>query len=217
MLKNLAKWTSALCVCGFSLELQAQEYIVQRYSIYIQRDKLSFVDKGIKEANTREGRAILSAAATLAGANPETVNGIITAAQNFLPAQKQQDMRGVIQSKPGYTICYAKPVGPLGAGEHDIETHGDSTWNTSLIRVIPEKNQNFDGLAWYIVAPTKADTDTRVNGTYDIVFVRADPGWQSRFPGCRPTGEHPWLARNNHTRVNVACSVPAYCAPPGKF
>lgn len=189
----------------------AQEILVQRYNVHIQRDKLSIIEKTTKELNTPEGRALVTAVAMYFGVNPAAINaGIAEGAKMIVPGG-QQDMSGLIRTPVGYTICYARPSNPnMGAGQHGIETHGDTTFNTTLMRVIPGRN-NDDGLGWYMVVPRKAGTDTRVSGSFDVAWVRADPGWRQRYPQCRPSGEHPWLARNNSTSLNVKCTVPKVC------
>ena len=99
----------------------------------------------------------------------------------------------------------------IGPGDRGIEAYGDTTFNTSLVAgVIPDRN-NDDGLVWNLSVPFETITDARVTGVFDIVFVKADPDWKQRHPECRPSGKHPWLARNNYTSLNVKCSVPQYC------
>lgn len=196
-----------------SMAAQAEEEILaQRYDVNIQKDKLTILEKTTKELATPEGQALVTAVATYFGLPADKINvGIATAAKFVVPGG-QQDTSGIIRTPVGYTICYAKPSNEnMGSGDKGIETHGDTTFNTSLIRVIPGKN-NDDGLAWYMSIPHKAGTDTRVAGSFDVVWVKADPGWQVRYKQCRPSGEHPWLARNNSTTLNAKCSVPQYCA-----
>lgn len=194
------------------LAVSAQtDVLAQRYDVFIQHDKLNVFQKTVKELNTSEGRIVLGAAATYLGLDPNSTNAAVAGSAHMVVPNGPEEFRGIIKSPAGYTICLAKPANPnMGAGEQGIETHGDTTFNATLIRVIPGKN-NDDGLAWYIVVPFKAGTDTRVTGSFDVVWVKASPGWQQRWPGCRPSGEHPWLARNNHTQLNVKCSVPQYC------
>jgi hypothetical protein len=86
----------------------------------------------------------------------------------------------------------------MGAGDKGIETHGDTTFNSTIVR--DDKN---NGLGMYMVVPCKASTDTRVASGFDVTFVKADPGWEAKYPLCMKTGSHPWLARNNSTQLNV--------------
>ncbi|SFV01025.1 hypothetical protein [Bradyrhizobium arachidis] len=211
MKSRLRMIAGVVAVIGTPYSALAQDVLAQRYNVFIQHDKVSFIQKTIKELNTPEGRAVLSAAAAYLGVDPATVNAAIAGTADMVVPKDQQDSRGIIRSSEGYTICLAKPSNEnMGAGQHGIETHGDTTFNTSLVRVIPGRN-NDDGLVWYTVVPFKASTDTRVAGSFDVVFVKASPGWRERYPNCRPSGEHPWLARNNHTQLNVKCTVPQYC------
>jgi hypothetical protein len=189
-----------------------EEFLAQRYDVNIQKDKLTILEKTTKELTTPEGQALVTVVATYFGLPADKINVGIAAAAKFIVPGGQQDTSGLIRTPVGYTICFAKPSNPnMSSGDKGIETHGDTTFNTSLIRVIPGKN-NDDGLAWYMSIPRKAGTDTRVAGSFDVVWVKADPGWQERYKQCRPSGEHPWLARNNSTTLNAKCSVPQYCA-----
>lgn len=187
--------------------VSSQEILVNRYDVLIQRDKLDIFQKTGKELNTPEGKAIVAAACAYFGCDADKVNVGIAEAAKFIVPSGQQDMKGLIQTPVGYTICYATPSNPnMGAGDKGIETHGDTTFNTTLLRVVPGVNE-FDGLGWYMVVPFKAGTDTRVNAVFDVTWVKADPGWQQKYPQCRKRGEHPWLARKNETHLNVPCTL----------
>jgi len=189
----------------------AQEYLLQRYDPSVQHGKSSSFIKTIKELNTKEGRAAVNALASYIGVDPAKIDAGIARTTDIIIPSDQEDIGGLIRAPEGYTICYAKPaMDDIGPGHRGIETYGDTTFNTSLVRVIPDKN-NDDGLVWKLVVPFETITDARVTGVFDIVFVKADPGWRQRHRECRPSGEHPWLARNNHTSLNVPCSVPQYC------
>jgi len=166
---------------------------VLAYSLHlrIQHDKVSFIDKTIKEANTKEGRALLSAVALWVGVNPAGVNAGAAALAATLPNQGVQDSHSFFGSPAGFSICMARPAG-------SIETHGDTTWNATIAR------GPVDGVGMYTVVPFKVRTDTRVEGSFILLFVRKDvPNWMSKYH-CDPTGSHPWLARNNETRLRVA-------------
>jgi len=205
-MNNFAKFSAATAVfVSLTYPAQAQDVVVNHFDWFVQHDKMSIIEKTIKEANTPEGQAIISAVAAYVGIDPKTTSIALAAAASFKPPAQQQDMSGLIQTPPGYTICFARPSNPNpGAGDKGIETHGDTTFNGTIVRVIP--GYNFDGLAWYMVVPTTAGGDHRVATSFDVVTVKADPGWQNRYKNCEPTGEHAWLARNNETHLNVPCS-----------
>jgi hypothetical protein len=121
-----------------STAAQAEEEILaQRYDVNIQKDKLSIIEKTTKELTTPEGQALVTAVATYFGLPADKINiGIATAAKFVVPGG-QQDTSGLIRTPVGYTICYAQPSNPnMGSGDKGIETHGDTTFNTSLLRVI---------------------------------------------------------------------------------
>jgi hypothetical protein len=199
-----------ICVVQNSKSI-AQEYLLQRYDPFVQHGKPSFLEKRIKELNTKEGRAAVNALASYIGIDPVKIDAGIARTADILIPPDQEDIGGLIRTPEGYTICYAKPaMDDIGAGQRGIETYGDTIFNTSLVRVIPDRN-NDDGLVWNLVVPFEAITDARVTGVFDVVFVKADPGWRQHHRECRPSGEHPWLARNNYTSLNVPCSVPQYC------
>ena len=203
---------AALTWIGLSALANAQEAKYQRYGWWHNRDRVSLAEKTAKEASTPEGRALIAAIAIYAGIDPSTVDAAVTTAAAFIVSNdKGNELSGLIQTEVGYTICYAKPISDnIGAGEHGIETH-KSTFNTSIMRVTPSTGQNFDGLGWYMDLPRSRDLDHRVHTDFDVVFVKADiPGIMEKYK-CRPTGEHPWLATNNHTTLNAKCTVPANC------
>jgi hypothetical protein len=84
---------------------------------------------------------------------------------------------------------------------NNVTTREDSTFNTTVLRVIPGK-QNFDGLAYYVVAPRKKKKVV-VDASFAILYANASvPNWFSTYQ-CMKTGDHPWLSRNNSTQLNV--------------
>jgi hypothetical protein len=189
----------------------AQELYVDRYRIRIQQDRLTFFEKTSKEAQTPEGQAIIGSVSTYLGIPPEYVAigmeglSVLTSEQ-----RSEEEFSGLIQSAPGYTICFARTscVGQgcdLGAGEHGIETHGDSTFNGTVMRVIPGRWE-LDGLGWYLFAPIRASRDSRVDALFDVGVVKAEGDWMTKF-NCQENGFHPWLARNNSTSLDVPCSA----------
>lgn len=179
------------------------DFLVQRYSVYINHNKVGILQNTIKQLNTGTGHAIITAVSVLLGGSSTALNGGIALAAKFaVPRGRIQDTRGLIRSPTGYTICYASPTN-IGARNRGIETHGDSTFNTTLYRVVSGKS-NDDGLGWYMSIPYKVSTDVRVSGSFDVVWVQAIPGWQQKYKRCRPTFSHPWLARNNETRLDAA-------------
>ncbi|MGJ4945023.1 hypothetical protein ACQR1W_30970 [Bradyrhizobium sp. HKCCYLS1011] len=192
---------------------QNDDVIVHHFDWIVQHDKQSFVEKTVKEANTPEGKAIIGAVATYIGVNPKVTSIGLAALAATAPRAGVQDTNGLIQSPVGYTICYARPSNPnMGAGDKGIETHGDSTFNSTINRVIP--GNNFDGLGWSMTVPFSRGGDHRVAASFDVVMVKAVPGWQNVYKNCELTGEHPWLARNNSTQLNVPCNPAAegaYC------
>ena len=195
----------ALCLF-YSSGAHAQDVIVNHYEVLKQCKKMSFFDKTIKELNTPEGRALISIAGKLVGINPDIVN-IATRAIPIKGQSNVQDTYPFIRSPVGYTICSAAPSNlNTGSGMHGIETHGDTTFNSTIRRVMKDRNLNDDGLAMYMVVPCKASTDTRVQAGFDVTFVKADPGWREKYKACLPSGTHPWLARNNSTTLNVKCN-----------
>ena len=189
----------------------AQEAFVNRYHIYIQQGRQEFLGKTAQEMNTPEGQAILSAAAIYFGIPPEAV-ALATGAIASVTAEQRSDeeFSGLINSMEGYTICFAENVcdgvgcGTVGAGKHGIETHNDSTFNGTVMRVIPGQWDR-DGLSWYLFAPIITSSDSRVDAWFDVGFVRAEGDWMNEF-NCQPNGFHPFLARNNDTILDQACS-----------
>ena len=182
----------------------AQDVLVRHFEVFVEHRKQNIVEKTVSELNTTQGKALVSAVSTYVGIDP-TVTSIAISAVAQRIGSFAQESKGLIQTPVGYTVCYALPSNPhAGAGDKGIETHGDSTFNGTIVRVIP--GYNFDGLAWYMFVPNAAGHDSRVTTAFDVVAVKADPGWQNRYKNCEPTGEHAWLARNNGTRVNVSCS-----------
>jgi hypothetical protein len=175
----------------------ADDVLVSHYEVLKQCKKISFLEKTTKEANTPEGQAIIGIAANIIGVNPN----IIKIGLSAIPVEgagNEQDTYPFIRSPVGYTICSAKPSNlNTGSGQFGIETHGDTTFNSVIVR-----EQNKNGLGMYMVVPCKAGTDTRVQAGFDAVFVRADPGWESKYK-CMKTGSNPWLARNNETKLGA--------------
>jgi hypothetical protein len=112
----------------------------------------------------------------------------------------------IIQRQLGYTVCYARPSAPAGgtggSGDQGIETRGGSIFNATIVRRLPA--YDFDGLAWRMTVPLKS-TEARIQATFHVVWVRVEPGWESRYKKCEPTGEHAWLSQNNVTSFNVPC------------
>jgi hypothetical protein len=176
----------------------AQAVLISHHEILKKCGKIDFITKTIKEAKTPEGQALIQVAASAIGVDPNTVD-IAIATIPVAGAGNQQDTYPNIPSPSSYTICNAIPSNlNMGSGDKGIETHGDTTFNATIRR-----DSVFNGLAMYVVIPCKASTDTRVQSGFDVTFVKADPGWETRFPQCAKTGSHPWLARNNHTDLNV--------------
>ena len=176
----------------------AEDVLVSHFEVLKKCAKIDFLSKTVKEAKTPEGQALIKLAASLVGVDPTIVN-IGLAVIPIEGVGKKQDTYPFIRSPVGYTICSAKPSNlNMGAGENGIQTHGDTTFNSTIVR--DAKN---NGLAMYMVVPCKATTDTRVQSGFDVTFVKADPGWEKKYPQCMKTGSHPWLARNNHTSLNV--------------
>ena len=136
---------------------EAQEDIlVQRYNLNIQRDKLNVAQQAAKAiSDPKDIPIFFPGVAGILTSYPADVSVGAAAAKMIIPSGKQ-DMSGLIQTPPGYTICLAKPVEGSGAGQHGIETHGDTTFNTTLLRVLPNRN-NVDGLGWYLVVPWKKE------------------------------------------------------------
>ncbi|TCM62368.1 hypothetical protein [Rhizobium sp. BK068] len=173
------------------------DVIVSHFEVLKQCGKMSFIDKTVKELNTPEGKALITLAAGAVGVDP-TLVGVAVAAIPIEGQGNQQDTHPFIRSPVGYTICSARPSNlNTGAGQYGIETHGDTTFNSTIVR---KSDQN--GLAMYMVVPCKASTDTRVQSGFDVTFVKADGGWEQRYPKCQKTGSHPWLARNNGTTLD---------------
>jgi hypothetical protein len=175
----------------------ADDVIISHFEVLKKCGKVDFFSKTIKEAGTPEGRALIGVAASLIGINP-TIVKIGIAALPIEGTGSQQDTYPFIRSPNGYTICSAKPSNMnMGSGENGVETHGDTTFNSTIVR--DAKN---NGLAMYMVVPCKTNTDTRVQSGFDVTFVKADAaGGENKYPQCMKTGTHPWLARNNHTTL----------------
>jgi hypothetical protein len=190
--------TLVFALFSASSAIAAEDVIISHHEVLKSCGKIGFLDKTIKEIKTPEGQAILTAVATYIGFDPTAVNVLI----NNIPIEgdgNQQDTHPFIRSPVGYTICAARPTNlKMGSGQYGIETHGDTTFNSTIVR-----NAQTNGLAMYMVVPCKASTDTRVQSGFDVTFVRADAGWENVYPNCMATGSHPWLARNNGTTLNV--------------
>ena len=138
------------------------------------------------------------------GVDPAKTTVVIEAiAAVVTDTQGNEDIRDLIQAPPRYTICYAGPVNP-NAAYHGIATTEDSLFNTSILCVVSAKGQNFDGLGWNTVAPHKVGGTVRIDASFEVVFVKAVPGWQNLYKNCEATGQHPWLSRNNETRLRVS-------------
>lgn len=176
----------------------ADDVLISHFEVLKACKKVSFLDKTVKELKTPEGQALLNVAAGLVGVNPTAVKIGLAAIPIEGGDKQEQDTHPFIRSPAGYTICSAKPSNlNMGSGDKGIETHGDTTFNSTMVR--DDKN---NGLGMYLVVPCKASTDTRVQSSFDVTFVKADPGWEGKFQ-CAKTGSHPWLARNNGTKLNV--------------
>jgi hypothetical protein len=202
----IAMATTLITIIGPALA-QEDKVLVNEYYWIVQQPKVNIAENTLKQLNTPEGKAIIGTAATLIGLDPTltgTIIGIAGAASKLTSSQNGDERSGLIQSPVGYTICAARPSNPhYGAGDKGIETHCDTTFNSTILRVHP--GVNLDGLGWYMAVPRKVGCDSRVAAPFVVVWVKADPGWQNQHH-CEPTGEHPWLARNNSTRLNVACN-----------
>jgi hypothetical protein len=180
----------------------ADDVIVSHFEVLKACKKISFLDKTVKELKTPQGQAILAAGAAMVGVDPKTV-GVVAKAIPVDNQSTEQDTYPFIRSPEGYTICSARPSNlNTGSGQYGIETHGDTTFNSTVVRGGGTQKKD-DGLWMYMVVPCKASTDTRVQSGFDVTFVKADPGWERKYPKCMPTGMHPWLARNNGTRLEV--------------
>lgn len=197
----MTKLTCALLcsvAMGGSGLARAEDVLASHYNVLKKCDKISFLEKTAKEANTPEGKALIAIVVSMVGVDPNIVS-IGLAAIQVEAGGSGQDTYPFVRSPVGYTICSAQPSSlNIGAGENGIETHGDTTFNSTIVR--DDKN---NGLAMYMVVPCKASTDTRVQTSFDVAFVKAESGWEAKFPKCMKTGLHPWLARNNHTQLNV--------------
>ncbi len=207
-MRNIFAFGCACVGAALASTADAQEILVNRYDVLVQHDKVDIVQKTTKELTTKEGQAVVAAACAFFGCDPDKVNASIAEAAKLIVPNDKQDMRGIIRTDVGYTICEAKLIGPRGAGDKDVETHGGSTFNTTIYRVVPGAS-NDDGLGWYMSVPFKVGTDTRVNAVFDVYWVKADAGWQTKYPQCRKTFEHPWASTNNETRLNVPCELDA--------
>ncbi|WHO74621.1 hypothetical protein [Rhizobium sp. BT03] len=175
------------------------DVLVSHFEVLKQCNRMSFIDKTAKELNTPEGKALITVAAGALGVDP-TLVGLAVAAIPIEGQNNEQDTHPFIRTPKGYTICTARPSNlNTGSGQYGIETHGDTTFNSTIIRD-PAKN----GLAMYMVVPCKRSTDTRVQAGFDVTFVKAAAGWEQKYPNCQKTGSHPWLARNNGTTLDPA-------------
>ena len=185
----------------------SEDVIYSQHHFYIENDGAGIIPvlvNTVKQGNTDEGKLIIGTVLSFVGVDPATTTaGIEAIAAVVTDTQGNEDIRGLIQAPPGYTICYASPVNPNGA-YHGIETTEDSSFNTSIMRVDLAKGQNFDGLGWNTVAPHKVGVTVRIDASFEVVFVKAVPGWQNLYKNCEATGEHPWLSRNNETRLRVS-------------
>jgi hypothetical protein len=209
-----ARPINVLMLCLLAQSAWGQDVLVAHYEVLRQCGRDLFNQSQLGALNSAFGKDLVSKGAALAGVDPAAVEiGV-----RQIPAEhandRGQDTYPLVRSPVGYTVCAASPSNPnMGAGQAGIETHGDTTFNATILRVIPGITHD-DGLAMYLVVPCKRSTDTRVQASFDVTFVRAEPGWQDRFK-CSATGSHPWLARNNSTSLNVPCSTEAYCQHNG--
>lgn len=189
---------------------QDSDVIVAQYNFFKQNDRISFEEKTLKELNTPEGKAIVGAVAGWVGADPKTINlAVGLLAPKVTQTKQGEDYGGFFASPPGYTVCSARPSNPnMGSGHLGIETH-NSTFNTTIVRAY--KGKSDDGLGYYANLPRSRSKDHRIAAPFEITFVKK--GAEARFK-CQKTGDHPWLATNNGTRLNVQCdpkAEAAYC------
>ncbi|TBY41605.1 hypothetical protein [Rhizobium leguminosarum] len=179
--------------------LADDDVIVSHFEVLKQCKKMSFIDKTIKEAKTPEGKALITVAAGALGVDP-TLVGFAVAAIPIEGQNNSQDTYPFIRSPVGYTICSARPSNlKMGSGQYGIETHGDTTFNSTI-----KRDPTTNGLGMYMVVPCKVGTDTRVQAGFDVIFVKAAAGWEQKYPTCQKTESHPWLARNNGTTLDPA-------------
>jgi len=120
--------TSALAelVAGNGVSLDNGDRLVVPFHMKIEHRNKSAIEILLRQADTREGRKILAALASLAGFNPG-VAAIVTANIPVLSLPSTPtDNRGVIAAPKGMTICKAGPKGNLEASH--------AAWSASIFR-----------------------------------------------------------------------------------
>ena len=192
---------------GFSYPALVQEYddvIVGHFEWTIQRQRISLNEKGPLEATTPQVKALVAAVARHLGINPRVTPIRLTTLEVKDPPTSVGELEGLIQSPVGYTICYSRPSHFMEEKQSGIETHGAAIFNAAIVRAI--SGYRFDGLAWYISVSPDRGSDNRVVASFDVVMVKLVPDWQNHYKNCEPTGEHPWISKNNLIQFNVPCS-----------
>lgn len=183
---------------------QSADVLVNHYDFFEHNDGLGFWGKTLNEANTPEGKLIVGAVATWIGVDSDAVSMALELLNN---SERRKDgpqhSDGIMRSPPGYTICTARVMNMnMGSGQDGVETHRGSSLTATIVRVVD--GWNHDGLAWVMELPMKV-SDTRVaTSTIEVVYVKADQGWQGKYQ-CQPNGWHLFVSQNNVTKSNFAC------------
>jgi hypothetical protein len=194
---------------------QSADLLVTRMSLKIEQ-RVSFFDKTSKELNTPEGRALIEAIKKVieviisdggdgsgggsrlnsTGAAGMTASSVRAKALKVTGRVEGEAYYYDVYPPKGYTICAARVSYPKST-YRGIESSRDSTFNATIGR--PRRGGGLLGL--YLVVPRHSYT-TRAMGTFDVIFVKTSL-WRNKAVKCQLNGFHPWLSRNNQTRLNV--------------
>lgn len=181
-----------------------EEILVSRQTIKIE-NRVSFVDKTLKEWNSDEGKSItaaVGAVATFFGLDPTYLTAAAYANRLYQDKKRSTptDYYFKIKSPKGYTMCSAKPTDSKGE-YRGVESSRDSTFNSTILR----KKSGGGELRMYAAVPPRTKVTTRAMSTFDIVYFRTDVWRKNKNirKKCQVNKSHPWLSRNNQTRLNV--------------
>jgi hypothetical protein len=191
-----------LCVSN-GAKAQNAQILIENYLLDVRVERGTWIDFVKKEAGSKEGKTIITAVATLYDVDPEITAIALEAA--LPPSGYVQDTNPEIHAPAGYTICEAHPTSDnIGAGEHGIETHGDTTFDATIVRGTA-KGKKWNGINMYLVVPQNMSTDTRVIAPFTVTYVRNNWDKAQQYLDnsdiCMSHCQMPWHARNNSTRL----------------
>ena len=141
--------------------------IIQQFSTDMRNSSNDPVETLVQQADSSATREIIRSTATVYRVDPSVV--VIESALTSEITHKEGDyIRGIIRAPFGYTTCTASPLESEGPS-HGFMSSG-SVWITTVVRV-GWKDERNDGLAFFISIPRAIDRDSRVSGTYAVMFM----------------------------------------------